>query len=75
MEIDSFGQDYEKRFEFFKNKIWGKLQIKEIPKTVIFVNSYFEFIKLRNYFKYELIFVFYFKLTIFNKEKQMHKFK
>lgn len=68
LELNKFEEDFDQRFEFFKNKviyqnfhisfkifiqIWLKINDRQdIFKTVIFVNSYYEYIKLRNYFKY-----------------------
>ena len=59
LEIDNHFQDFNKRVEYFKNKvtnyfnsrffkIWTKIyDNKNISKTVIYTNNYFDFVKLR----------------------------
>ena len=42
------------RFNLFFKKLWDKIRENEaFQKTVIFTSSYFEFVRLRNHFRYE----------------------
>ncbi len=52
-DVDNFQKEADYRFEFFKTKVWEKIRFNEdLQKVVIFVSSYFDFIRLRSYFKY-----------------------
>lgn len=41
----------ENRFEFFKSKILSKLKQEINSQTLIFVPSYFDYVRLRNFLK------------------------
>ena len=50
--ISSAKTEYSQKFNFFVNHIWDKIRKKDIQhKMIIFVNSYFEFVKLKSHFK------------------------
>lgn len=48
-------QSIEARFEFFINKILPQQKDSLMKQTLIFVSNYFDFVRLRNYFKKEEI--------------------
>ena len=50
---DSFAQNSDTRFDFFVNKILPKFKEKLMVRTMIYVPSYFDFVRLRNYFRRE----------------------
>lgn len=50
---DSFANNSNARFNFFINKILPKFQDKMMVRTMIYVPSYFDFVRLRNYFRQE----------------------
>jgi len=52
-DVDNFQKEADYRFEFFKTKVWEKIRFNEdLQKVVLFVSSYFDFIRLRSYFKF-----------------------
>lgn len=51
-EVESHKEEPQARFDLFFKKMWEKLRADEtLEKVVIFVSSYFEFVRLRNQFK------------------------
>ena len=42
------------RFEYFKHNIYPKLKLSNEGYNMIFINSYFDFVKIRNYFKQQM---------------------
>ena len=52
MDIQEFGQEFDARFNYFANQIWNPLLKTGVKdKTIVFVNSYAEFVKLKHFFK------------------------
>lgn len=49
--VDSFEHLDDARFSFFTKKIWDKLYENNQGYTILFVPSYFDFVRLRTYFK------------------------
>jgi U3 small nucleolar RNA-associated protein 25 len=39
------------RFNFFTKKLWPRVKEELPPKTFIFVQNYYEYVKLKNYFE------------------------
>ncbi len=54
LELQDINNEIEERFEFFKKRIWPQWQEQmnnnTLKKNLIFVSSYFEYLKLKNYF-------------------------
>ena len=65
-DVDNFQKEADYRFEYFKTKVrnigynkmlimlkvWDKIRFdEELEKVVLFVSSYFDFLRLRSYFK------------------------
>uniref|UniRef100_X1YWV6 U3 small nucleolar RNA-associated protein 25 homolog n=1 Tax=Capitella teleta TaxID=283909 RepID=X1YWV6_CAPTE len=53
IECSSLASADEARFEFFKKKILPKVHDDVMSNTFIFVSSYFDFVRLRNYLRKE----------------------
>uniref|UniRef100_A0A8C8ZNC9 U3 small nucleolar RNA-associated protein 25 homolog n=1 Tax=Prolemur simus TaxID=1328070 RepID=A0A8C8ZNC9_PROSS len=53
MEVDSFASVIDARFNFFVNKILPQYRDAVMSHTLIYVPSYFDFVRLRNFFKKE----------------------
>lgn len=52
LDIQKFEDEYEQRYNYFMNQIWSKLRSARFQvQYVFFVSSYFEFVKLKKYFK------------------------
>lgn len=49
-EVSEVEKEMEERITFFKNKIWDDWNKEEMDKSVIFVSSYFEYVKLKALF-------------------------
>lgn len=49
--VESFEHVDDSRFSFFTKKIWDKLYEGNQGYTVLFVPSYFDFVRLRTFFK------------------------
>lgn len=49
MDFDSIDKNADRRFEFFVREIFPKCE----QQTLVFIPSYFDFVRLRNYFKKE----------------------
>ncbi|XP_068729178.1 U3 small nucleolar RNA-associated protein 25 homolog isoform X2 [Montipora capricornis] len=54
-ESSSFAEEADKRFNFFITKVLPEFKDSPLGYTAIFVPSYFDFVRLRNYFKREAI--------------------
>ncbi|KAI2806264.1 hypothetical protein BLOT_005276 [Blomia tropicalis] len=50
---DTYASNSDVRFNFFINKILPKYKDKLMVRTMIYVPSYFDFVRLRNYFRKE----------------------
>lgn len=50
-KVDSIEHADNARFSFFTKQIWDKLYEDNPGYTVLFVPSYFDFVRLRTYFK------------------------
>lgn len=50
---DNFANSSDIRFDFFVNQILPKFKEKLMVRTMIYVPSYFDFVRLRNYFRRE----------------------
>lgn len=53
IEVKSRDQVFDRRFEYFTNTILPKFRTSTMAHCMIYVPSYFDFIRLRNYFKKE----------------------
>uniref|UniRef100_A0A8B9YRM4 U3 small nucleolar RNA-associated protein 25 homolog n=1 Tax=Bos mutus grunniens TaxID=30521 RepID=A0A8B9YRM4_BOSMU len=53
MEVESLASVIDARFNFFVNKILPQYRDAVMSHTLIYVPSYFDFVRLRNYFKKE----------------------
>ena len=52
IDIQDHTEEFDKRFNYFVNNFWERIRKKDIMhKMIIFVNSYFEFVKLKAHFK------------------------
>lgn len=52
-ECNKFADNSDVRFNFFVNKVLPKFKDKLMVRTLIYVPSYFDFVRLRNYFRTE----------------------
>jgi U3 small nucleolar RNA-associated protein 25 len=52
-ECDSLSSATDARFNYFVTKVLPNFKGKLMSHTLIFVSSYFDFVRLRNYFKKE----------------------
>jgi U3 small nucleolar RNA-associated protein 25 len=51
LDIEDHLKEFNQRFNYFTNQFWEKLRDDEnLQKFVIFTSTYFEFVKLRNFF-------------------------
>jgi len=48
-----FGEEAESRFHYFVSELMPRLKDALMAQTLVFVPSYFDFVRLRNYFKSE----------------------
>ncbi|XP_003800552.1 digestive organ expansion factor homolog [Otolemur garnettii] len=53
MEVDSLASVIDVRFNFFVNKILPQYRDAVMSHTLIYIPSYFDFVRLRNFFKKE----------------------
>lgn len=53
MKVDSFISDADERFKFFTTKILPRYKDALLKGTVIFIPSYFDYVRVRNYFRRE----------------------
>ncbi|XP_058525122.1 U3 small nucleolar RNA-associated protein 25 homolog [Ochotona princeps] len=53
MEVESLASAIDTRFNFFVNKILPQYRDAVMSHTLVYVPSYFDFVRLRNYFKKE----------------------
>lgn len=53
MEVENLASVIDSRFNFFVNKILPQYRDAVMSHTLIYVPSYFDFVRLRNYFKKE----------------------
>ncbi|XP_072041520.1 U3 small nucleolar RNA-associated protein 25 homolog [Amphiura filiformis] len=51
VECGSFSEDAQKRFDFFVKKILPQFRDGIMAGTMIYVPSYFDFVRIRNYFR------------------------
>ncbi|XP_063958961.1 U3 small nucleolar RNA-associated protein 25 homolog [Lytechinus pictus] len=51
VECDSFASSHEKRFQFFISKILPQYRESLMSGTMIYIPSYFDFVRVRNYFR------------------------
>lgn len=49
-EVKELQREIEERIDFFKNKVWDEWSKEEMDGSVIFVSSYFEYVKLKSFF-------------------------
>ena len=54
-DCSSIAQSSDQRFEFFISKILPKFRDKLMSRTMIYIPSYFDFVRIRNYFRKEEI--------------------
>lgn len=52
-DVTSVAASIDERFDFFVNKILPQQQDSLMKQTLIFVSNYFDYVRLRNYFKRE----------------------
>ncbi|XP_041468149.1 digestive organ expansion factor homolog [Lytechinus variegatus] len=51
LECDSYASSHEKRFQFFISKILPQYRESLMSGTMIYIPSYFDFVRVRNYFR------------------------
>ncbi|KAL3289839.1 hypothetical protein HHI36_023230 [Cryptolaemus montrouzieri] len=52
---NNLAESIDKRFEFFTNNILPHHRTTQMRQTMIFISDYFDYVKLRNYFKKEML--------------------
>ncbi|CAG2166410.1 unnamed protein product [Oppiella nova] len=50
-ECSSLAASSNERFEFFVSTVLPKFRDKQMSRTMIFIESYFDFVRIRNYFR------------------------
>lgn len=69
VECGSLQQSLEDRFKYFTEKIMPQYQKDSMDHTLIFVSSYFDFVKVRNWFKFSDL--DYSEISEYSKDKKV----